>query len=395
MTSKGFNEIFASNIHKPAFDSKLDQYAKDSDIFPVRNYIIKTFKKFPAIFHSDDTFDHRILDYLLENGQLITFSTNGKIKNLSQNLKGFRGGTFWFLYKEKNIIKIMVNNQDDGDDHFWDDDAVNKTSKKIFNMTVVTPCDSAVTELPFEDFVEFLAKKEGTKINLFVKNSYGDYSFEPLSVKLPDVNLELNYGKEFLPIYDIVKERLETKTSGLYMFHGPPGTGKSSFIKYLANVIKKDFIYIPTTMLETFTTDPACLQMLIGKNNSVLVLEDAEKLIMKRHGDSEDSSAVSSLLNLSDGILSDILNISVIMTYNCKTDKIDDALLRKGRLQTDYKFDLLSLENVKTLCKHLKYSDEIIDSIKGPMSLADIYNIQSETRFSKALTDNDEKRIGF
>lgn len=66
-----------------------------------------------------------------------------------------------------------------------------------------------------------------------------------------------------------------------------------------------------------------------------------------------DSSAVSSLLNLSDGILSDILKTSVIVTYNCPKQDVDDALKRKGRLQMDYEFSALSIGNSK-ISKEIK-----------------------------------------
>jgi SpoVK/Ycf46/Vps4 family AAA+-type ATPase len=180
------------------------------------------------------------------------------------------------------------------------------------------------------------------------------------------------------------------------MFHGLPGTGKTTYIKYLAGQIKRDFIYIPTTMIEYFTSDPNCLHTLIQKPNSVIILEDAEKAILKRLGDGMDSSAVSSLLNLSDGILSDILKTSVIVTYNCPKQDVDDALKRKGRLQMDYEFTALIEEDAKKLAKHLKYPKKVIEEkIKGPLTLSEIYNIEKETEFYGESKKEEQKRIGF
>jgi SpoVK/Ycf46/Vps4 family AAA+-type ATPase len=193
-----------------------------------------------------------------------------------------------------------------------------------------------------------------------------------------------------------IKERLSANKSGLFMFHGPPGTGKTTYIKYLAGQIKKDFIYIPTTMIETFTSDPNCLNVLIQKPNSVIILEDAEKAIMKRHNDGMDSSAVSSLLNLSDGILSDILKTTVILTYNCPKNEIDAALRRKGRLQIDYEFDKLSIADSKKLAKSLKYPKKVIENISESMSIAEIYNLEKEVDFNEEKKDEKKERvIGF
>ena len=65
--------------------------------------------------------------------------------------------------------------------------------------------------------------------------------------------------------------------------------------------------------------------------NSVLVIEDAERVISDRQGHGS-SAGVSNILNLTDGILGDCLNIQIIATFNMARERIDSALLRKGRL---------------------------------------------------------------
>lgn len=389
---KTFIEKNKSNIFEFSPDSRLYASSNTGE-FPLNLFISKTYGKAPVNFYSDELYDKEILSFLLNNAQLVSYSCNGKIEKVLKSLDNFRGGTFFFFYKDV-FVKIMVKNQDDSDDHFWSDEK-NKDyeSKKLFNLNFSGPVGSI---FPLNDFTKFIHKSDDCKIHLFIKNSYGEFVFEPLKVKIPEnMDLELNYGKQFLNVYENIETRLNQFSSGLYMFHGPSGTGKSTMIKYMAGKIKRDFIYIPTTMLETFTTDPSCLQMLIQKTNSILVLEDAEKLIMKRHGDALDSSSVSSLLNLSDGILSDILNISVIITYNCDTKDIDPALRRKGRLKAEYKFENLSTEDAKILAKHLKYPEELIETeIKQSMSLADIYNLKTQVKFYEDLV-KQEKRIGF
>ena len=88
-----------------------------------------------------------------------------------------------------------------------------------------------------------------------------------------------------------------------------------------------------------------------------------------------DSSSVTSLLNISDGILGDILKCPIILTYNCPKQDIDEALRRKGRLQIDYEFGPLEIDDAKKLAKHLGFSKkEIEEHIKNKMVIADIYN---------------------
>jgi hypothetical protein len=363
--------------------------------FPLNLYISDTYGKAPCTFSADDVFTEDALHYLKNKAFLVGFNCNGKIENFNDAFKDIRGGSYIFLYKDV-FISITRKNHDDSDEHFYDEMISRKIdkdpSKKLFNISFKGPAGCI---FPIKDFKPFVYTSKNPQINVFVKNQYGEYVFESISVKLPD-NLKLNdsYGEKFVAISDNIENKLKKATSGLFMFHGPSGTGKSTYIKYLSTKIDRDFIYIPNTMLETFTTDPSCLQMLIQKSNSVLVLEDAEKLIMKRHGDSLDTSAVSSILNMTDGIMGDILNISLIITYNCDAKDIDPALKRKGRLKINYKFDLLSKDDAIDLAKKLNYSEEIInDKITKPMSLADIFNLEEVVSFEN--DQNNLKKIGF
>lgn len=374
--------------------------------FPIRRHIENTYNVTPSFCYPDEEFSGEILSFLLKNGKLMNFTSTGKIELLEKDtIKGLRGGTFWFAYK-KVFIRLTIKNQTDEKEHLtisagfspaleWSENEKDKeySSSQIFSLGFVFPTD--VQKIPLEDFVQFIHKPTKGRVHLFIKNQYGEYDFEPITVDIPDnVDLSLNYGKDFLEIDKTIKERLSEKSSGLYMFHGPPGTGKTTYIKYLAGQIDRDFIYIPTSMLEFFTSDPNSLSVLLQKPNSILILEDAEKAIIKRE-DNGMASSVSSLLNLSDGIMSDILKTAVILTYNCSRQEVDDALRRKGRLRVDYEFDLLKIEDAKILAKALKYSDKLIESeIKDKMSIADIYNLKDKVNFYEEK-EEEVPRIGF
>lgn len=384
------NQIYEHN------NDNLDLYNRSSGgDFNITRFILLTHKHSPCMFYSDEKYSDQILDFLFKNAILIKSTVTAKLSYITKNNKNFRGGSFWFYYKNV-YVKVAVVGQDD--EHFWEEtdkdirkkDYLNK--EKTYDLLIAAP--SNVQEYPFDDFEPFVKNEKGSKIHLFIKNQYGDYNFEPIKVDLPeDINLELNYGKDFLEVDKQIQERLNSNTTGLYMFHGKPGTGKTTYIKYLASKIDRDFIYIPTTMIESFTSDPNCLSILITKPNSVLILEDAEKAILKRHGDTMDSSNVSSLLNLSDGILSNILKTSVILTYNCTKNEIDSALRRKGRLQADYEFKLLEVENAKKLAKHLKYSKKVMEKIIEPISIADLYNLDKDVDFSETISQEEKERI--
>jgi ATP-dependent 26S proteasome regulatory subunit len=100
----------------------------------------------------------------------------------------------------------------------------------------------------------------------------------------------------------------------------------------------------------------------------VLVIEDAENIIIDRKYDS--NSSVSNLLNLSDGLLSDCLNVQIICTFNNALSMVDSALMRKGRLIARYEFGRLDEGKAQRLSDHLGLSQ----IIRRPMTLAEITN---------------------
>jgi ATP-dependent 26S proteasome regulatory subunit len=133
-------------------------------------------------------------------------------------------------------------------------------------------------------------------------------------------------------------------------------------------------------------SDPSIIPFLMDHKNSILIVEDAERVISDRELNGS-SMGVSNILNLTDGILGDCLNIQIVATFNMKREKIDPALLRKGRLITEHKFEKLSIEEGNVLLKSLG-KDHKIDV---EMSLADIYNIDEEIY----KTNNQRNSIGF
>ena len=66
----------------------------------------------------------------------------------------------------------------------------------------------------------------------------------------------------------------------------------------------------------------------MDNSDAILILEDAESALQKRDG---RSGAVSNILNLTDGLLSDCLNISIVATFNTETKNIDEALAFTGK----------------------------------------------------------------
>lgn len=230
-------------------------------------------------------------------------------------------------------------------------------------------------------------KVESNNVHLVIQSSHG-YDTEQFNLPKQKIDIEMNYGSEFIPIHKKILDTLNKKDSkGLVLLHGDPGTGKTHYLKYLASKIKdKKVLFIPPYLAD-FITSPEMTPFLIDNSNSVLFIEDAERVITDRNDNG--GSGVSNILNITDGILSDILKIQIVATFNMDRKKIDPALLRKGRLIAEHKFGELSVDDSNKALKHLGI-DFVTDK---PMTLTEIYN-HKETHY---VSDENKGRpkIGF
>ena len=229
-------------------------------------------------------------------------------------------------------------------------------------------------------------KEKENNISLVIQTQRG---YDTTTFELPQqkLDIELGYGKSFKPIHEKIIHKLnEPKSKGLVLLHGTPGTGKTHYLKYLASKIKnKRVLFIPP-FLADFITSPEMTPFLIQNSNSILFIEDAERVITDRNNGG--GNGVSNILNITDGILSDILNIQIVATFNMDKAKIDEALLRKGRLIAEHKFEALPIEDSQALVNHLGYEY----TVTKPMTLTEIYNL-GETEYKSE--DKGRPTIGF
>lgn len=129
-------------------------------------------------------------------------------------------------------------------------------------------------------------------------------------------------------------------------------------------------------------TSPRLLPLLFNYPNSLLIIEDAEGSLSRSRASSQ---SVANLLNLTDGLLSDGIQIQILATFNCPLISLDSALLRPGRLIVQYCFpSTLNVENARCLAESIGVTK--IDQINESLSLANIYSMRDE----KIEEDQDE-----
>lgn len=219
-----------------------------------------------------------------------------------------------------------------------------------------------------------------------------DGEFYLKSIPLVNHNQEFSYdfyNEDFKPVSERVILALQANNeSGLILFHGAPGTGKTSYLKYLLHTIgKKKLIYLPPDLIESLSAPNFISFLLSQAANSILLIEDAENVLMKR--DAGGNQAVSNILNISDGILGDILRLQIVCTFNSRLEDVDQALLRPGRLVAEYRFQKLKVDRTTKLMMKLHGNDIVWKD--DEMTLADIFNFKNMPDKTKVKS----KTIGF
>ena len=275
------------------------------------------------------------------------------------------GGTYIYIVTGEGVFYI-------------DSDSISCRSK--LNSDEVEP--------KLKDYWEKFPKTEPCPKEAVVKLvgfSGGDYYTIDSKIKATTIDLDENYNDDFKEIHKDIVNFLEDRESGLVLLFGKCGTGKTSYIRHLCNNCPQDYIVIPSS-LTTRLSDPDFVTFMIDNSDSVFILEDCEQILMDRSVNLFNG-AISNILNMSDGLLSDIMNLKFICTFNADIKTIDEALLRKGRCYAKYEFKELSEDKVEHLNK--KY-DLGISKIK-PMTLAQVYNA-NKTEYSEA---KKKSKIGF
>jgi hypothetical protein len=251
----------------------------------------------------------------------------------------------------------------------------------VLNNKVIIHLDSTYADVYYakeefhfaEDLLNTLrtykieAKKEEFEINIITFNKEG-LKLKRLDIKPTALDVALYYNDDFKEIDAILRERLNRQNDkGIVLLHGLPGTGKTTYLRYLIGELKKKVLFVSPSVAGNLM-NPEFIDLLIDNPNAVVIIEDAENIIMDRKHNSD--SSVSNLLNLSDGLLSDCLSVQIICTFNNSLSLVDSALMRKGRLIAKYEFGKLNAEKSQLLSKHLGF-DTIISQ---PMTIAEIAN---------------------
>lgn len=201
-----------------------------------------------------------------------------------------------------------------------------------------------------------------------------------------DIDFDTMYPSEFKDASkEIVKAVDDDSKAGLIILHGQPGTGKTNYLRWLTSQTERRIVFIPPEMVAQLTS-PEFVTFLLENKGITFIVEDAESTLSPRMG--SEKSIVSTILNLTDGLLGDVLQCQFICTFNTELTNIDPALLRPGRLLVRQEFRNLTVEESNKYLESVD-SDVRVDKDK---SLAELTNIKSPPTVSE---DKPKRAFGF
>jgi hypothetical protein len=219
--------------------------------------------------------------------------------------------------------------------------------------------------------------------NLNVVSLSGN-SIELDQIKYDDIdndNIEEYYSKETFKSISKWIKKSKKQESGLSIFYGQRGTGKSSMIKFLASKLNKNLIFIPNNLVDLTINSSDFTKFLRKHENPILVLDDCEMIFNEFF--TKSNIIVNNLMQLVDGLLSDKLNISIIAIFNVEDkNEIDHNLIDCNNLIDIIEFTDLSNTEANQLSELLGYKQKQ----KSDIRLLDLLNNNKS---------NSKRKLGF
>jgi hypothetical protein len=191
----------------------------------------------------------------------------------------------------------------------------------------------------------------------------------------PWTDIAPNYPQASREVLDgLVQVTPETVSGKIALFYGPAGTGKTTFLRTLADAWRTwaDLEYIIDP--EIFLNDPGYItEVMMGGSDdrhSVVLLEDSGELI-KEDAKITSGQALSRLLNMTDGLLGAGRKIIVAITTNDDVSAMHPAVVRPGRCMVKAELGLFPRDEAS------KWLDQygIVRHCPAPATLAELYQI--------------------
>lgn len=273
------------------------------------------------------------------------------------------------LYIQNNSSSGMII-EEDTDNFVKFDVNSNTTTVRAYGDAKFAEEMVEIVEATFDvvtSYIEWIYSSDGNSVNVPLNRDR-----LPVEEMYPFLN-----GESLSDYYD----RYMQSSANILLLIGPPGTGKTTFIRgllahrncsaivtYDAGILEKDGFFA------RFIEDDA----------EVMVLEDSDAFLKSR---SDGNTMMHRFLNVGDGLVTTKGKKMIFSTNLPSIRDIDSALVRPGRCFDILTFDQLNKEAADKLATKLGVA---VEQDKANYSLAEIFNKQSH-----AATASTNRKVGF
>ena len=261
--------------------------------------------------------------------------------------------------------------------------------------------NGVIIEANTNNYTRFDVNSNSTTIRAFGDSSYADQMIDLIESVFDvvtshiewvyssdgnSVNVPLN--RDRLPVDEMYPflngevltdyyERYMESSANILLLIGPPGTGKTSFIRgLLAHTNSSAIVSYDSAILEK----DGFFARFIESDDNVMVLEDSDAFLKSR---SDGNTMMHRFLNVGDGLVTTKGKKMIFSTNLPSIRDVDSALTRPGRCFDILTFNPLSQPQAEKLAKKLGAS--IGD--QKEWSVAEIFNKQTHRP--------KERRVGF
>jgi hypothetical protein len=260
-----------------------------------------------------------------------------------------------------NYIKFDVNS--------------NTTSVRAFGDTDFADAIIAMVESKFDivtSHIEWVYGSDGNSVNVPLNRDR-----LPVDEMYPFLN-----GESLGDYYD----RYMASSANILLLIGPPGTGKTTFIRgLLAHTNSSAIVSYDSGILEK----DGFFARFIESDDNVMVLEDSDAFLKSR---SDGNTMMHRFLNVGDGLVTTKGKKMIFSTNLPSIRDVDSALVRPGRCFDILTFDTLNIEQANILAKRLGV--DIPTRQRGkettPYSIAEVFNQKTE-----GMTVASSRKVGF
>jgi energy-coupling factor transporter ATP-binding protein EcfA2 len=221
------------------------------------------------------------------------------------------------------------------------------TDKEIHNLLDICSSRFKIAEA----YIEWIYSTDGQSVNVPLRQDR-----KPITEMYPFLQ-----GEEIESFYD----RFMDSDASILVLIGPPGTGKTTFIRGLLQHTKSSAIV--TYDAAILEKDYVFAQFIEGDTN-IMVMEDADTFLRAR---SDGNTMMHRFLNVGDGLVTTKGKKMIFSTNLPSIRDVDPALIRPGRCFDVVNFDNLTPADAEVLAKKV---GSTLEDGKSKYTIAEIFN---------------------